>query len=394
MSGINGVSGQRSSPWEDTYEKPLPNQDRRSAENVANSPWLQAAPAASTYSPELFANPAMRGTPVALAPPPPPPTTRTAPAVAANAFKGIELALTAERPESTRSDTSHAFNCGAYRMVPAMMRRPDGTDAIVYWRAVNRETKREDFVVGPAALGSFTSDPKTYSEIALRVFANGEPDQVTLESMKVVDLAMKEGPGAALRQLGKAWKTALTDADWVAKRTTDMALTARATSRSPRAPAPSAAATAAEASDASSLSRTHKPTFNASRNLPAGEGRTDKYGNVEISRLGTAKDRALASAHESLHSALSPKAMNGLREFRADLRMLAYEKSSLCRYLEEALAESYAQVKVNGLQALPEGLRFPIREGYVTVSRTVGEAAIGTILYGGVVYGVYLSVSK
>lgn len=38
--------------------------------------------------------------------------------------------------------------------------------------------------------------------------------------------------------------------------------------------------------------------------------------------------------------------------------------------------------------------RRPIREGYVTISRTVAEAAIGTIVYGGVVYGVYVSVSK
>lgn len=48
--------------------------------------------------------------------------------------------------------------------------------------------------------------------------------------------------------------------------------------------------------------------------------------------------------------------------------MAAYENSALCRYLEEAHAETYAQVKVNGLSALPEGLSFPVAEEYVTVS--------------------------
>lgn len=49
--------------------------------------------------------------------------------------------------------------------------------------------------------------------------------------------------------------------------------------------------------------------------------------------------------------------------------MAAYQKSDLCRYLEEALAESYAQVKVNGLRGLPEGLAFPIRNGHMKVNQ-------------------------
>ena len=47
--------------------------------------------------------------------------------------------------------------------------------------------------------------------------------------------------------------------------------------------------------------------------------------------------------------------MNRLRELRANVGMAAYEKSALCKYIEEALAESYAQVKVNGIRALPGG---------------------------------------
>ena len=83
--------------------------------------------------------------------------------------------------------------------------------------------------------------------------------------------------------------------------------------------------------------------------------------------------------------------MNRLREVRADIGMAAYEKSALCQYIEEALAESYAQVKVNGVRALPDGLTFPIRNGYVTLGRVVKEAAIGTIVYGGVLYAVYVT---
>ena len=114
-----------------------------------------------------------------------------------------------------------------------------------------------------------------------------------------------------------------------------------------------------------------------------------------ISPHGSPKDIALATAHESVHSFLSPKALNGLREFRANLAMTAYEKSSLCRYLEEALAESYAQVAVNGIRALPEGLVFPLRGGYdLTIRRIAAEGAIGTILYGGALYGVHIAVTK
>jgi len=140
--------------------------------------------------------------------------------------------------------------------------------------------------------------------------------------------------------------------------------------------------------------RMYKPTVTSDPTLPPGSGATDKYGNVTFSPHGSAKDVALAQAHEAVHSFLSPKAINGLRDFRADLGMTAYQRSALCRYLEETLAESYAQAKVNGLTALPRGLTFPIREGYVTIGRVGGEAAIGTIVYGGILYGVYVSVNR
>lgn len=61
---------------------------------------------------------------------------------------------------------------------------------------------------------------------------------------------------------------------------------------------------------------------------------------------------------------------------------------------EEALAETYAQVKVNGVRALPDGLAFPIRNGYVNFGRVAGEGAIGTIAYGGVLCAVHVRLNQ
>lgn len=81
-----------------------------------------------------------------------------------------------------------------------------------------------------------------------------------------------------------------------------------------------------------------------------------------------------------------------LREFRAELRITAYKKSALLRYIEEALAESYAQLRVNGINGLPAGIRFPIANGYVTLRAVAKEAAIGTavgtVAAGGITYAV------
>ena len=122
--------------------------------------------------------------------------------------------------------------------------------------------------------------------------------------------------------------------------------------------------------------------------LPAGFGETDKFGNVLYSTFGTADDIKLARYHESVHSFLSPK-FKLFRELRADIGMTAYNKSSFLRYLEEALAESYAQLRVNGLRGLPTGIKFPIKEGYVTIQAVAAEGALGTIVIGGVTYYVF-----
>jgi len=142
----------------------------------------------------------------------------------------------------------------------------------------------------------------------------------------------------------------------------------------------------------------YKPKMTATPKLPAGHGETNKFGDVLYSSKGTAKDINLARFHEKVHSFLSPK-LRYLRNFRADLGMAGYGKSQFLKYLEEAMAEAYAQVKVargvaGKLEGLLAGIRFPIRNGYCEVSVVVAEGAVGTIVVGGVIYGVYMYASS
>ena len=74
------------------------------------------------------------------------------------------------------------------------------------------------------------------------------------------------------------------------------------------------------------------------------------------------------------------------RELRADIGMAADHRSATLRYIEEALAEGYAQLLVNGIRGLPTAIRFPVANGYVTMQELAVEGAIGTISIGGIVY--------
>lgn len=67
-----------------------------------------------------------------------------------------------------------------------------------------------------------------------------------------------------------------------------------------------------------------------------------------------------------MHRALTPK-LNILRSFRVEARAASYVHSSLRKYLEEALAESFAQVAIHGVRGLLTGIAFPVRNGYVTL---------------------------
>jgi RHS repeat-associated protein len=135
----------------------------------------------------------------------------------------------------------------------------------------------------------------------------------------------------------------------------------------------------------------YRPTRTGTPALPAGEGVTDPFGNITYSNLGTAEDQALALYHEMVHSWFSPR-IGPFRVLRAKIIGFGYNNSSLLRYLEEALAESHARVRVRGLSQLGEALIFPIVTPFykITVRRLIAEGTVAVVTIGGVLYGVYL----
>lgn len=125
-----------------------------------------------------------------------------------------------------------------------------------------------------------------------------------------------------------------------------------------------------------------RPTVTGDPTLPAGEGVTTAFGDVTYSTAGSATAQQLVRVHELVHSFLSPR-LGIFRTFRARLAMSAYSRSVILTYLEEALAESIAQTSTFGLVGLLRGIRFPIANGYVTLSQLACEGAeIGTIVVG------------
>ncbi|HEU5134304.1 MAG TPA: hypothetical protein VFU13_04090 [Steroidobacteraceae bacterium] len=115
----------------------------------------------------------------------------------------------------------------------------------------------------------------------------------------------------------------------------------------------------------------YKPTITHNPNLPAGTGSTSFWGNIKVSTQGSATDRALVLLHEKVHQFLAPK-LYVLREYRASNRVSSYWRSSLWRYIEEALAETVAQVGVNGFRNFFTGIRFPVQQGYMYLTKGGG----------------------
>jgi len=99
---------------------------------------------------------------------------------------------------------------------------------------------------------------------------------------------------------------------------------------------------------------------------PAGGGYTTEWGEIFISSRGTPADRRMVALHESIHRLLTPK-LYILREFRVQNRTASYVRSALSKYLEEAFAETYAQVKMGGLGETIVGITFPLKQEYVTL---------------------------
>lgn len=125
-----------------------------------------------------------------------------------------------------------------------------------------------------------------------------------------------------------------------------------------------------------------KPGIKSDPSLPAGHGSTSPFGEVRLSPLGSMTEQALVRAHELVHRFLTPR-FGILRTFRVRLRMSGYLRSMFLKYLEEALAETVAQLRVNGFAGVLTGIKFPVANGYVTINSLLIEgAAIGTIVAG------------
>jgi hypothetical protein len=108
----------------------------------------------------------------------------------------------------------------------------------------------------------------------------------------------------------------------------------------------------------------YRPTARSDATMRASEGETSAWGDIRFSTQGTLRDQQIALLHEKVHRFLTPK-LYALRNFRVRNVMASYVRSSLRRYLEEALAEVVAQVGVNGFRKVWAGIRFPVKEGYV-----------------------------
>lgn len=125
-----------------------------------------------------------------------------------------------------------------------------------------------------------------------------------------------------------------------------------------------------------------RPGISNDPNLPPGEGSTSPFGEVRLSPAGSATEQALVRAHELVHRFLTPR-FAVLRTFRVQLSMSGYLRSAFLQYLEEAIAETVAQLRVVGFSGLLEGVKFPVANGYITISDLLCEgAAIGTIAAG------------
>jgi hypothetical protein len=115
----------------------------------------------------------------------------------------------------------------------------------------------------------------------------------------------------------------------------------------------------------------YAPSVQLDSTLPAGVGMTSFWGDVTVSSLGSRTDQMLVLLHERVHQALTPK-LYFLRNYRVGNRAASYVHSSLWRYIEEALAETVAQVGVRGMRQFFTGVRFPYKSGYMFLRKGGG----------------------
>lgn len=112
------------------------------------------------------------------------------------------------------------------------LRGADGNDAVVFYKAVQRESGRAEFIVGPDSLGEFQRNVAEYAEIGLKTFALGDPDGGGTASMRVMQTAMDKGLLAAIKELPGSWLEAAKDPKWVAHTVIGVATSAVPAARS------------------------------------------------------------------------------------------------------------------------------------------------------------------
>ena len=124
-------------------------------------------------------------------------------------------------------------------------------------------------------------------------------------------------------------------------------------------------------------------------------GTTDMFGNIIVDiKLSPAQIQETLF-HERVHKFLTPK-FYFLREIRIKLAIEGYNKSYLLRYLEEALAQTYALVRTQGGGAILEGLAFPVKNGYVSIgsmAKEAGSIVLGTVNVSGNSYRVAVNLN-
>jgi hypothetical protein len=113
-------------------------------------------------------------------------------------------------------------------------------------------------------------------------------------------------------------------------------------------------------------------------------GTTDKFGNVTIRSDLAGQELLETVRHESVHSFFSPSA-GVIGNIRANIGTAAYWQSHFVRFLEEAIAETWAT------GSLRRGLALPFYPGYrIALKRVLLEGgAYITLVGGSMTYGVY-----
>jgi hypothetical protein len=139
--------------------------------------------------------------------------------------------------------------------------------------------------------------------------------------------------------------------------------------------------------------------------LDAGRGGTRLNNVARVGRNFYPEARTSAEAfrevvktlhHERVHQRLT-QAFSLLGRPALYLKMGAYKRSFILRYIEEAAAETYALMKVGGARPGEiAGYRFPLNGNYgITLAQMRGEAKgilLGPVTVGGATYNAYFGI--